>query len=57
MPYLVHFGLKIGLRGQTMTKPKKQREAEARKESDVKNLVILSLAVATILITMFVMAD
>ncbi len=40
-----------------MTKSKKQREAEARKESDVKNLVILTLAVATILITMFVMAD
>jgi len=40
-----------------MTKSKKQREADARKEGDVKRLVVLAIAVATILITMFVMAD
>ncbi len=40
-----------------MSKSKKQREAEARKDSDVKHLVVLGLVVATILIAMFVMAD
>lgn len=40
-----------------MSKSKKQREAEARKDGDVKRLVLLTVAVATILIAMFVMAD
>lgn len=40
-----------------MSKSKKQREAEARRENDVKHLVVLAIAVAAILITMFVMAD
>lgn len=40
-----------------MSKPKKQREAEARKEGDVKRLVVLAIAVSAIIITLFVMAD
>lgn len=40
-----------------MSKSKKQRQAEARKEGDVKRLVVLAVAVSAIIITMFVMAE
>ncbi len=40
-----------------MSKSKRQRQAEARSDHDVKNLLLLVVSIATILVVLFVMAD